>query len=66
MFIIPALGRQKQGDHEFESSLNYTVSSRSTWATSHDPDSKYINKAKFKKKRKKLKYRRINCMLSLY
>ena len=37
MSVIPALGRQRQADSEFEASLVYRVSSRSARATQRNP-----------------------------
>jgi len=47
MPLIPARGRQRQADSEFEASLLYRVSSRTARATQRNPVSK-----KKKKKRK--------------
>jgi hypothetical protein len=34
MLIIPALGRLRQEDHEFKTSLDFIVTFRPAWATS--------------------------------
>jgi hypothetical protein len=41
--LIPALGRQRQADSEFEASLVYRVSSRTARATQRNPVSKNQN-----------------------
>jgi hypothetical protein len=46
MPLIPALGRQRQADFEFEASLVYRVSSRTARATQRNPVSKKQNKTK--------------------
>jgi hypothetical protein len=51
--LIPALGRQRQEDSEFEASLVYRVSSRTARATQRNPVSK--NKTKQNKQTKKNK-----------
>jgi hypothetical protein len=52
MPLMPAPGRQRQGDSEFEASLVYRVSSRTAWAIQRNPVSK--NKQTKKKKEKQL------------
>jgi hypothetical protein len=44
--LIPALGRQRQEDHEFEASLVYRVSSRTARATQRNPVSKKKQKTR--------------------
>jgi hypothetical protein len=46
MPLIPALGRQRQTDSEFEASLVYRVSSRTARATQRNPVPKKQNKTK--------------------
>jgi DNA repair photolyase len=55
---IPALGRQRQVDFEFEASLVYRVSSRTARATQRNPVSKKKKKKERKKKRKRKKKER--------
>jgi hypothetical protein len=43
MPLIPALGRQRQADSEFEASLVYRVSSRAARATQRNPVSRKKN-----------------------
>jgi hypothetical protein len=50
---IPALGRQKQGDPEFEASPVYKESSRTARATKKQTNKQKKNGLKLKKKRKK-------------
>jgi hypothetical protein len=42
--VIPALGRLRQENHEFEASLGYIPSSRSTWAVNKTLSQKQTNK----------------------
>jgi hypothetical protein len=50
--LIPALGRQRQADSEFQASLVYRVSSRTARATQRSPVSKKTkNKTKQNKKK---------------
>jgi hypothetical protein len=51
MPLIPALGRQRQADFEFEASLVYRVSSRIARATQRNPVSKNKKKRKEEKRR---------------
>jgi hypothetical protein len=46
MPLIPALGRQRQADSEFEASLVYRVSSRKARAIQRNPVSKNQKKKK--------------------
>jgi hypothetical protein len=51
MPLIPAPGRQRQADFEFEASLVYKVSSRTARAIKRNP----VSKNQKKKKKKKVK-----------
>jgi hypothetical protein len=51
MPLIPALGRQRQGDLEFKASLVYKVSSGTAKATTRNPVSKKKKKNKNKNKK---------------
>ena len=53
MPLIPALGRQRQTDFEFETSLVYRVSSRTARDIQRNPVSKKQKKKKKNKERKK-------------
>ena len=53
MSLTPALGRQRQQISEFEASLVYRVSSRTTRAIQRNPVSKKKKKQKKTKKKKK-------------
>jgi hypothetical protein len=50
--LIPALGRQRQADSEFEASLVYKVSSRTVRAIQRNP----VSKTKTKKRNRMLKW----------
>ena len=55
---IPALGRQKQGDPEFEASPVYKESSRTARATKKQTNKQKKNGLKLKKKKKERKRRK--------
>jgi hypothetical protein len=65
MPLIPALGRQRQTDFEFETSLVYRVSSRTARDIQRNPVSKKQKKKKKRKKEKKVGLKNPSYFLSL-